>query len=182
MLAKSLQRLRRRVRSSTRNALEIARLGRLGDPYGAPYEIIDQAEHHRLRRYATVAGETTDAPAALLVPPLMVTSEIYDISSEASAVTALGERGVQPFVVDFGAPEDEPSGMRRTLDDHIRAVVRSIERVRALTGRDVHVLGYSQGGMFAYQAAAYLRSKGIQSLVTFGSPVDIHRQLPAVHS
>ncbi|MGZ3449420.1 MAG: alpha/beta fold hydrolase [Polyangiales bacterium] len=182
MLAKSLQRLRRRVRSSTRNALEIARLGRLGDPYGAPYEIIDQAEHHRLRRYATVAGETTDAPAALLVPPLMVTSEIYDISSEASAVTALGARGVQPFVVDFGAPEDEPSGMRRTLDDHIRAVVRSIERVRALTGRDVHVLGYSQGGMFAYQAAAYLRSKGIQSLVTFGSPVDIHRQLPAVHS
>jgi len=180
VLEKSLKYLRRRLRASSRNALELVRFGRLGEAYGAPYEIIDEGEHHRLRKYATTA--TDSAPAALLVPPLMVTSEVYDISPETSAVTALGARGVQPFVVDFGSPENEPGGLRRTLDDHVKAVVRSIERVRALTGRDVHVLGYSQGGMFAYQAAAYLRSAGIRSLVTFGSPVDIHRQLPAVHS
>jgi len=181
VLEKQLRYVRRRLRASSRNALELVRFGRLGDAYGAPYEIIDEGEHHRLRRYATI-DPNADAPAALLVPPLMVTSEVYDISSDTSAVMALGARGVQPFVVDFGSPEDEPSGMRRTLDDHVKAVVRSIERVRALTGRDVHVLGYSQGGMFAYQAAAYLRSAGIRSLVTFGSPVDIHRQLPAIHS
>src|SRR5690606_29447851 len=40
--------------------------------------------------------------------------------------------------------------------------------------------GYSQGGMFCYQAAAYRRCEGVASLVTFGSPVDIHRNLPAV--
>lgn len=160
--------------------LEIARLGRLGDPYHAPYDVVDRGEHHRLRRYAT--SETASAPAALLVPPLMVATEIYDMSSETSAVAALGALGVTPFVVDFGAPEHESGGMRRTLDDHVKAVVQSVERVRALTGRDVHLLGYSQGGMFAYQAAAYLRSAGLKSIVTFGSPVDIHRGLPAVHS
>jgi putative long chain acyl-CoA synthase len=162
--------------------LEIARLGRLGEEHGAPYEIVDQGEHHRLRRYAMPAGAKTEGPVALFVPPLMVTAEIYDISADTSAVDALANQGVQPFVVDFGSPENEPGGLRRTLEDHIHAVVRSIERVRALTGRDVHLLGYSQGGMFAYQAAAYLRSAGIRSIVTFGSPVDIHRQLPAVHS
>ncbi len=169
--------IRRRVRASSRNALELMRLGRLGEAYGAPYEVVDQGEHHRLRRYATT--DKTDAPPALFVPPLMVTAEVYDVSSDTSAVTALGALGVQPFVVDFGAPERETGGMRRTLDDHIHAVLRCIERVRELTGRDVHICGYSQGGMFAYQAAAHRRSAGVRSLVTFGSPVDIHSGLPA---
>jgi putative long chain acyl-CoA synthase len=169
--------LRKRLRASSRNALELVRLGRLGDAEGAPYEVVDQGDNHRLRRYATC--DVPNAPPALLVPPLMVTSEVYDVSSDTSAVTALGALGVQPFVVDFGAPERESGGMRRTLDDHIRAILRSLDRVRAITGRDVHVAGYSQGGMFAYQAAASRRSVGVRSLVTFGSPVDIHAGLPA---
>ncbi len=44
--------------------------------------------------------------------------------------------------------------MERTLDDHVRAVADAVEIVRRTTGRDVHLAGYSQGGMFCYQAAA----------------------------
>jgi putative long chain acyl-CoA synthase len=169
----------RRALASTRNALDILSAGRLGQPYGAPHEVIDQGPHHRLRRYATCARD--DGPVALMVPPLMVTSEVYDIDAELSAVVALGRLGVRPFVIDFGAPEREEGGVERTLDDHVVATARCIERVRALTGRDVHVCGYSQGGMFAYQAAAFVRSVGVASVVTFGSPVDLHKSLPAVH-
>ena len=172
-------RLGERLRASARNALEIARFGRLGEEYGAPFEIVDRGPHHRLRRYA---GATEGAPVALLVPPLMLTADVYDIAPDVSAVAALIAQGVAPWVVDFGAPEREAGGMHRSLDDHIRAVVRSIARARELTGRDVHLCGYSQGGMFAYQSAAYLRGEGIASLVTFGSPVDIHKNLPAVRS
>ncbi|MFO0760401.1 MAG: AMP-binding protein [Byssovorax sp.] len=171
-------RLRRRVREGTRNALEIARLGRLGEPYSAPYEVVDRGPHHRLRRYATCAD--ADAPAVILIPPLMLATEVYDVDHDVSVVNALGEQGILPFVVDFGAPEREEGGMTRTLDDHLRAVVSCVERVRALTGRDVHLCGYSQGGMFAYQAAAFLRSEGVRSIITFGSPVDIHKNLPAL--
>ena len=46
------------------------------------------------------------------------------------------------------------------------------------TGRDVHLAGYSQGGMFCYQAAAYRRNDGLASLVTFGSPVDTRLGMP----
>ncbi len=173
-------RFRRRVREGARNALEIARLGRLGEPYSAPYEVVDQGPHHRLRRYATCADE--GAPAVILVPPLMLATEVYDVDHDVSVVNALGERGILPFVVDFGAPEREEGGMTRTLDDHLHAVVACVDRVRALTGRDVHLCGYSQGGMFAYQAAAYLRSAGIRSVITFGAPVDIHKNLPAIRS
>ena len=54
-------RLGERLRASARNALEIARFGRLGEEYGAPFEIVDRGPHHRLRRYA---GASEDAPAA----------------------------------------------------------------------------------------------------------------------
>src|SRR5262249_23182611 len=67
--------------------------------------------------------------------------------------------------------------MNRTLDDHVRAVSDAIERVHVTTGRDVHLAGYSQGGMFCYQAAAFRKSAGIASIITMGSPVDLHRQL-----
>ena len=167
-----------RLRASARNALELARFGRLGEEYGAPFEIVDRGPHHRLRRYASA----DDAPVALLVPPLMVTADVYDIAPDVSAVAALAREGIAPWVVDFGAPEREAGGMARSLDDHVRAVARAIARVRELTGREVHLCGYSQGGMFAYQTAAWLRGEGIRSIVTFGSPVDIHRNLPAVRS
>ena len=68
--------------------------------------------------------------------------------------------------------------MERTLDDHVRAVAGAVERVRAATGHDVHLAGYSQGGMFCYQAAAFLRSAGLASVIGMGSPVDLHRTVP----
>lgn len=176
--------LGRRLRASARNALELARFGRLGADYAAPFEVVDRGEHHRLRRYATPGGHADgeSRPVALLVPPLMVAAEIYDLAADTSAVTALGAEGIDPWVIDFGAPEREEGGMGRSLDDHVRAVDRALTRVRELTGRDVHLCGYSQGGMFAYQTAAYRRGEGVASIVTFGSPVDIHQQLPGLPS
>jgi putative long chain acyl-CoA synthase len=167
-----------RLRASARNALELARFGRLAEEHGAPFEVVDRGPHHRLRRYSSAE----DAPIALLVPPLMVTADVYDIAPDVSAVAALGRLGIAPWVVDFGAPEREAGGMTRSLDDHVRAVARAIARVRELTRRDVHLCGYSQGGMFAYQTAAWLSGEGIRSIVTFESPVDIHKNLPAVRS
>lgn len=189
-----LSRLARRAVHSTRNALEIVRLGRLGPEYAAPYDVVDEGPHHKLRRYSTNVAEEgletqtstgegsnvpSRGPVVLLVPPLMVASEIYDIEADLSAVASLGRAKITPYLVDFGAPERSEHGLRRNLADHVKAVARSIERARELEGRDIHLVGYSQGGMFAYQAAAYVRSVGVKSIITFGSPVDIHKNLPA---
>ncbi len=176
---RTLARARRRLRSTARNALELLRFGRLGDDYGAAYDVVDQGVIYRLRRYPLPEG-VTEKSSVLLVPPLMVTADVYDVAPDVSAVAALGALGISVFVVDFGAPEREEGGMQRTQADHVHAVVLAIERVRALTGRDVHVGGYSQGGMFAYQAAAFLRSRGLASIISFGSPVDVHKNLPAL--
>ena len=81
-------------------------------------------------------------------------------------------------MVDFGAPEREAGGLERTLADHVLAVSDAVDRVRDATGDDVHLAGYSQGGMFCYQTAAYRRNDGLGSLITFGSPVDTRQAMP----
>jgi putative long chain acyl-CoA synthase len=109
---------------------------------------------------------------------MMLAAEIYDVSPTTSAVTILHEHGADPWVVDFGAPEREEGGLERTLADHVLAVADAVTRVGRATGREVHLGGYSQGGMFCYQTAAYLRGEGISSVITFGSPVDTRLGMP----
>src|SRR5947209_6092422 len=167
-----------RLGAAAQNALEVARFGGLTtDEEPSPYEVVSEQRVYRLRRYyagaASVAG-----PPVLLVPPMMLAAEVYDVSPNTSAVTILREHGVDPWVVDFGAPEHEEGGLERTLADHVLAVSDAVERVRQATGRDVNLGGYSQGGMFCYQAAAYRRNQDLSSLVTFGSPVDTRAAMP----
>ncbi|MFN7953736.1 MAG: AMP-binding protein [bacterium] len=169
------------MRLAGRNAFTILSEGRLGAPYAAPFEVVREDPIFRLRRYGSAgANGKPKRPPVLLVPPLMVASEIYDISPELSAVAALGAAGLDVWLVDFGAPEHQQGGMERTLDDHIRAVSSAVDHVSAVTGRAVHLAGYSQGGMFAYQTAAYRRSDRLASVITFGSPVDVHRNMPGL--
>nr|WP_161101468.1 AMP-binding protein [Actinomadura rayongensis] len=171
------RRIGARVTATAQNALEVARFGGLdtGDD-ATPHEIAAEGRIYRLRHYHPEAP--AGRPVVLLVPPLMITAEVYDISSNVSAVAELHRRGIDPWVVDFGAPEREPGGLERTVSDHVLAVSDAVDRVRAATGRDVHLAGYSQGGMFVYQAAAYRRSAGVASVITFGSPADISGSLP----
>jgi putative long chain acyl-CoA synthase len=166
-----------RVGAVAQNALEVARFGGLAtDDEPSPYEVAAEHRVFKLRRY--YPGTNDDAPAVVLVPPLMLAADVYDVSQRSSAVTILHEHGIDPWVIDFGAPEREKGGLERTLADHVLAVSEAVDQVRAHTGRDVHLGGYSQGGMFVYQAAAYRRNDGLASLITFGSPVDTRQGAP----
>ncbi len=168
-----------RLGSTAQNALEVARFGGLEtDEEATPYEVVARQRVYRLRRYLVGERATKGAPPVLLVPPLMLSAEVYDVSPAASAVRILREHGADPWVVDFGSPEREEGGLERNLADHVVAVSDAVERVREASGRDVHLGGYSQGGMFCYQAAAYRRNEGISSVVTFGSPVDLRAATP----
>jgi putative long chain acyl-CoA synthase len=183
-----------RLGAAAQNALEVARFGGLDtDEQPSPYEVVAEHRVYKLRRYyhgshgagrsttragADGDGRATAGPPVLLVPPMMLAAEIYDVSPATSAVTRLHENGIDPWVVDFGAPEREEGGLERTLADHVLAISDAVDRVREITGRDVHLGGYSQGGMFCYQVAAYRRDDGLGSLITFGSPVDTRLGMP----
>src|SRR5579872_4464581 len=166
-----------RLGAAAQNALEVARFGGLAtDEEASPMEVASEQRVYRLRHYYPETSEP--GPPILLVPPMMLRAEIYDVAPSTSAVGILHEHGADPWVVDFGAPEREEGGLERTLADHVLAVSDAVDLVQALTGADVHLAGYSQGGMFCYQAAAYRRSAGLCSLITFGSPVDTRAGVP----
>ncbi|MFT5222579.1 MAG: putative long chain acyl-CoA synthase [Glaciecola sp.] len=176
---RGLLRSARQAGSFAQNALEVARFGGLQtDEEPSPRQVVHQDRRYRLLRALPESGALGERPAVILVPPMMMTAEVYDVSPSTSAVRNLVEMGVDPWIVDFGSPEHIEGGLERTQTDHVTAVADAVTRVAAATGRDVHLAGYSQGGMFCYQAAAYLRGEGIASLIGFGAPVDTHLMVP----
>lgn len=163
---------------TARNAAEVARFGGLDTgEQSSPFTVVSEQLHFRLRHYFA-DDVPTDAPAIVLVPPLMIRADVWDVSPSSSAVSSLHASGIDVWVVDFGDPGHEPGGLERTLTDHVLAVSAAVEQVAAAVGRSVVLAGYSQGGMFVYQAAAYRRGRDIDSVVTFGSPVDARAPLP----
>src|SRR4051794_29109878 len=130
--------------AAAKNAVEVARLGGLETgEQPTPYRVVARDPMYRLRHYHPAEQSTeepteqptgeapTDGPARppgdvgppmLLVPPLMLTAEVYDVSPQTSAVRVLQAAGVDPWVIDFGSPEREVGGSERTLADHVLAV------------------------------------------------------------
>lgn len=161
----------RRLTATCRNGWEVMRFGGLvQDEPPSPYEVVDSTPTYRLRRY--FPDIEPGGPIALFVPPLMYTADVFDIDIAAGPVSTLQRAGLAPWVVDFGSPATEENGWRRDLADHVLAVASAVEYLRAQSNRDVHLIGYCQGGMFCYQAAAYLQGVGVASIVTIASMVD----------
>src|SRR5437588_3072911 len=168
-----------RIGAAAQNALEVARFGGLNTGEEAsPYELAGEHRVYKLRHYFPRADGAAPGAPVLLVPPMMLAADVYDVAPNSSAVGILREGGADPWVVDVGAPEREEGGLERTLADHVLAVSEAVDRVGEATSRDVHLGGYSQGGMFCYQTAAYRRNEGLSSLITFGSPVDTRSAMP----
>lgn len=171
-----------RLVATAQNGLEVLRLGGLETgTVPSPSQIVESVPMYKLRRYFppdSRPGHAPVGPPVLMVHPMMMSADMWDVTREDGAVGILHAAGLDPWVIDFGSPDKVEGGMRRNLADHIVALGQAIDTVKDATGSDVHLVGYSQGGMFCYQAAAYRRSKNIASIVAFGSPVDTLAALP----
>jgi len=171
-----------RLVATAQNGLEVIRLGGLETgSVPSPSQIVESVPMYKLKRYFppdSRPGQPPAGPPVLLVHPMMMSADMWDVTREDGAVGILHANGLDPWVIDFGSPDKMEGGMRRNLADHIVALSQAVDTVKDATGLDAHLVGYSQGGMFCYQAAAYRRSKNIASIVAFGSPVDTLAALP----
>jgi putative long chain acyl-CoA synthase len=171
-----------RLMATAQNGLEVLRLGGLETGNSpSPSQTVESTSMYKLRRYYppdSRPGHPQAGEPVLLVHPMMMSANMWDVTRREGAVGILHAAGLDPWVIDFGSPDKIEGGMRRNLADHIVALSEALDAINDVTGRDVHLIGYSQGGMFCYQAAAYRRSKSIASIVTFGSPVDTLAALP----
>ncbi len=171
-----------RLIATAQNGLEVLRYGGLETgTVPSPFQIVESVPMYRLRRYFppdTRPGAKTPGPPVLMVHPMMMSADMWDVTRGEGAVGILHNSGIDPWVIDFGEPDKVEGGMQRNLADHVVALSEAVDTVKETTGRDVHLAGYSQGGMFCYQTAAYRRSKDLASIIGFGSPVDTLAALP----
>lgn len=170
-----------RALALVQNVAEVARYGGLQTAdKPAPYTIIRRGRYNALRRY--FPESPADGPPVLLVTSVVMSADVWDVSETSSAARQLHAAGLDPWVVDFGQPDMAEGNLERTLSDSALAVSAAIDEIRTQRGRDVHLAGYSQGGMLCYQVAALRHSAGVASVVSFGGPVDMTKMVPAVVS
>lgn len=171
-----------RLVATAQNGLEVLRYGGLETgAVPSPFQIVESVPMYRLRRYFppdTRPGAKAPGPPILMVHPMMMSADMWDVTRDEGAVGILHTAGIDPWVIDFGEPDKVEGGMQRNLADHVVALSEAVDTVKETTGRDVHLAGYSQGGMFCYQTAAFRRSKDLASIIAFGAPVDTLAALP----
>ena len=142
-----------------------------------PYEVVHRRGKLEVRRYHSTDGATPSPYPIplLLVPPLMVKPFIFDLHPGRSMVSFLLRRGFAVYLVDFGEPDDADSYV--TLDhyvlDWLPAACRAVKSDAGT--RELSLLGYCMGGLFALAHVAANRDATVRNLVTIGAPVDMNK-------
>lgn len=115
----------------------------------------------------------------LIIPPLMVKPEIFDLRPGHSFVEFLSKEGFDVFLVDFGIPKREDRSTR--LEDYILDFIPSaVEKTLELTkSRNLTLLGWSMGGIMALLFTSITdKPFKIKNLVILASPVDYRKMFP----
>ena len=120
-------------------------------------------------RVLAFGGESSGA-AVLLVPSLINRSYILDLTTRRSFARYLRERGLRPYLLDWGAPGAEERAFG--LDDYILGrLAPALEAVRRHAGRPVALAGYCMGGTMVLPLAAHA---DVAALVLLATPWDFH--------
>src|ERR1700730_4724895 len=126
--------------------------------------LLDYGATHR-------AARKRGTRAVLVVPSLINRWEVLDLTAEKSLLRAMAARGLRPYLVDWGTPNDE----ERRFDS--TAYVARLERALGFVGKRARrapaVMGYCMGGTLAVALTAR-RPRRVSGLALLAAPWDFH--------
>jgi polyhydroxyalkanoate synthase subunit PhaC len=139
------------------------------------YDVVYQRDKLTVRRYHAGSVRPRYEVPVLLIPPLMVKPFIFDLYPGRSMVFFLLQRGFQVYLVDFGEPDDADAYV--TLDDYVVDwMPAACHAVKAdAHSRELSLLGYCMGGLFALTHIAANRDTSVRNLVSIGAPIDTRK-------
>lgn len=148
--------------------------GGLADLRPTDSEVIDSTADRTIRRFRSSHGAGAGAPV-LLVTPLAASAIAFDLRRGCSLVAFLKETGRDVYVVDYGPVDfaDRSLGIEHWVDDVVPDAVRVVSADAG--GADVHLAGWSLGGIFAVFAAAAHPDLPLRSVTPIASPFDLRR-------
>jgi polyhydroxyalkanoate synthase subunit PhaC len=98
---------------------------------------------------------------------------ILDLNSNESVVRNLLSNGLDVYLLDWGYPGLEDSGLR--LSDYIHHIHEAVQVIKKQARTEkVSILGYCWGGMFALIYTA-INNDNVRSLTLMATPVDFNK-------
>jgi polyhydroxyalkanoate synthase len=162
---------RQRLVKSGRTWFELVHDGELMSVryYGLPDEdYIELADGSRL----PVSRNRYPVPL-VIVPPLGVTSDVFDLLPQRSLVRYMAARGFDVYLIDWGRPRREHAQLNfGDYADHLFGT--ALEKIRRHAGKqDVSLMGWCMGGLLCLMHQGLEQDPHIRNIVTVASPIDM---------
>lgn len=133
-----------------------------------------QAGAARLLDYRESTARRKRRPTVVIVPSLINRYYILDLLPERSFARYLAAAGMQPLVLDWGAPGEAECDF--SLSDYIEGpLAAAVAAAVDFTGRPVALAGYCMGGLLTL-AAALRRPEDVACLALLATPWDFHAE------
>lgn len=110
----------------------------------------------------------------VLIPSMVNKADILDLLPDRSLVRWLAGQGFEVYLFDWGTPRDDPGQQdcSKAMDERLLPALRSI-------GKEVQLLGYCMGGLFA-AATCTLLPEIVRGAVFLAMPWNFHDQAAAL--
>ena len=109
----------------------------------------------------------------VLVPPLGVTTETFDLMPQRSLVRYLVASGFKVYLVDWGKPKKE-HGHLGLKDYSYDMMGTALEKIRAHSGsKDLSMMGWCMGGLLCLLYQGLAQDKYVRNIITVASPIDL---------
>lgn len=152
-----------------------------------PFEQVLHCDPMTVRHYSLAPGtriplsgggelevaRQTHALPLVLVPPLGVTSEVFDLLPERSLVRYMAARGFSTYLIDWGRPRRRHAhfGLRHYARD---MTAEALAAIREHSGsQEVSMMGWCMGGLIGLIHLGLEPQAGVRNLVTVASPIDM---------
>lgn len=152
-----------------------------------PYEVIFAGDLMNLRFYplpgdsSIELGDGSTMPVVrerkpvplILVPPLGVTTETFDLMPKRSLARYMAASGFHTYLVDWGKPQRRHAHL--SLKDYAHDMLgQAIARAREHSGsEEVSLMGWCMGGLLILMHAGIANDPKIRNIVTVASPIDL---------
>lgn len=156
------------------NGLEVAIKKDIRPPSMERRKLLYQEKYVTLYHYYPVCEKTYEVPI-ILVPPLMTTTDIFDLLPEHSLANMLVENGYNVYLIDFGKPDHNDSHLK--IDDYVlNFIYRAVHMTKKhSTSEQVTLLGYCLGGSFSimYGSVSIDIKNDVKNVINIAGPIDL---------
>jgi polyhydroxyalkanoate synthase len=109
----------------------------------------------------------------VLVPPLGVTTDTFDLMPQRSLVRYMVAAGFKTYLVDWGKPQKKHAHLN--LGDYSFDMLgAALEKIRRHSGSsDLSLAGWCMGGLLCLLHQGQVKDRRIRNIITIASPIDL---------